>query len=113
MGIEALDTRIQAHAAGSPATAARRLKITPIAASRRLNPLETELGVRLMQRSGCRKEGMIGVVQAELAEGRRVRIDLKDATPRELSIRAVFPNARNVLPKLRVFIDRLQATLTA
>jgi DNA-binding transcriptional LysR family regulator len=56
---------------------------------------------------------MIGVVRAELAEGRLVRIDLKDATPRELSIRAVFPNARNVLPKLRVFIDRLQAVLTA
>jgi hypothetical protein len=66
-----------------------------------------------MQRSRCRKEGMIGVVQAELAEGRRVRIDLKDATPRELSIRAVFPNARNVLPKLRLSIGRLQAVLIA
>src|SRR5262249_12253960 len=42
-------------------------------------------------------------VRAELAEGRLVRIDLKDATPRELSIWAVFPTARNLLPRLRVF----------
>jgi DNA-binding transcriptional LysR family regulator len=38
---------------------------------------------------------------------------LKDATPRELSIWAVFPTARHVLPKLRVFIDRLQAVITS
>src|ERR1700743_2628645 len=54
MDIEAQNTCIQAHAAGSLAAAARRLKITPIAASRRLNALETELGMRLTQRSRCR-----------------------------------------------------------
>jgi DNA-binding transcriptional LysR family regulator len=52
-------------------------------------------------------------IRTELADGRLSRIDLKDATPRELSIWAVFPTARNVLPKLRVFIDRLQAVLTS
>jgi DNA-binding transcriptional LysR family regulator len=51
-------------------------------------------------------------VRAEFAEGCLIRIDLKDATPRELSIWAVFPTARNVLPKLRVFVDRLQTVLT-
>jgi DNA-binding transcriptional LysR family regulator len=50
-------------------------------------------------------------IRAELADGRLVQINLKDGTPRELSIWAVFPTARNVLPKLRVFIDRLQAVL--
>jgi DNA-binding transcriptional LysR family regulator len=51
MDTDALNTFIQAYAAGSLASAARRLKITPMAASRRLNALETELGVRLMHRS--------------------------------------------------------------
>src|ERR1700743_2812594 len=51
MDIEALNTFIQAYAAGSLAAAARRLKITPMAASRRLSALEAELGVRLMHRS--------------------------------------------------------------
>ena len=51
MDTDALNTFIQAYAAGSLAAAARRLKITPMAASRRLSALETELGVRLMNRS--------------------------------------------------------------
>jgi DNA-binding transcriptional LysR family regulator len=50
-------------------------------------------------------------VRQELQEGKLVQINLKDATPRELSIWAVFPTARQVLPKLRVFIDRLQQEL--
>jgi DNA-binding transcriptional LysR family regulator len=48
---DALKTFIQTHAAGSLAGAARRLKITSMAATRRLAALEAELGVRLMHRS--------------------------------------------------------------
>jgi DNA-binding transcriptional LysR family regulator len=51
MDIDALNIFVQAHSAGSLAAAARRLKITPLAASRRLIALEEELGVRLMHRS--------------------------------------------------------------
>jgi DNA-binding transcriptional LysR family regulator len=51
MDTKALNIFIQAHSAGSLAAAARRLKITPMAASRRLGSLEAELGVRLMHRS--------------------------------------------------------------
>ena len=51
-----MDTRdlaifVQAAAAGSLSAAARRLEITPMAASRRLAALEQQLGVRLMQRT--------------------------------------------------------------
>lgn len=52
-------------------------------------------------------------IRTELADGRLVQIDLKDGTPWELSVWAVFPTARNVLPKLRMFIDRLQAVLAS
>jgi DNA-binding transcriptional LysR family regulator len=52
-------------------------------------------------------------VRAELAQGRLVQLNLKDATPRELSIWAVFPTARQVLPKLRVFIDRLEEAVAS
>src|SRR6201991_413360 len=51
MDIDALNIFVQAYSAGSLAAAARRLKITPMAASRRLLALEDELGVRLMHRS--------------------------------------------------------------
>lgn len=51
-------------------------------------------------------------VRADLADGKLVQIELADATPRQLSVWAVFPTARQVLPKLRVFIDRLQQELT-
>jgi DNA-binding transcriptional LysR family regulator len=51
-----MDTRdlaifVQAAAAGSLSAAARRLEITPMAASRRLAALEQQLGVRLMHRT--------------------------------------------------------------
>jgi DNA-binding transcriptional LysR family regulator len=52
-------------------------------------------------------------VRAEIADGRLVQITLRDGTPRELAIWAVFPTARQVLPKLRVFIDRLESAITA
>ena len=52
-------------------------------------------------------------VRAELAQGRLLQLNLKDATPRELSIWAVFPTARQVLPKLRVFIDRLEEAVAS
>jgi DNA-binding transcriptional LysR family regulator len=42
---------VQAAAAGSLSAAARRLEITPMAASRRLAALEQQLGVRLMHRT--------------------------------------------------------------
>jgi DNA-binding transcriptional LysR family regulator len=51
MDTDALKTFIQTYAAGSLAGAARRLKITSMAATRRLAGLEAELGVRLMHRS--------------------------------------------------------------
>lgn len=47
----------------------------------------------------------------ELLSGRLVRIDLEDAQPQSLSVWAVYPTRRHVLPKLRVFLDALQAEL--
>jgi len=46
MDTDALKTFIQTYAAGSLAGAARRLKITSMAATRRLAALEAELGVQ-------------------------------------------------------------------
>jgi DNA-binding transcriptional LysR family regulator len=51
-------------------------------------------------------------IRADVEEGRLVPIELADAMPRQLSVWAVFPTARQVLPKLRVFIERLQEVLT-
>jgi DNA-binding transcriptional LysR family regulator len=50
MDTDALKIFIQTSAAGSLAGAARRLKITSMAATRRLAALEAELGVRLVHR---------------------------------------------------------------
>ena len=50
-------------------------------------------------------------IRPEIDAGRLVAIQLDDATPRELSIWAVFPTARQVLPKVRVFVDHLSAAL--
>lgn len=47
----------------------------------------------------------------EVLSGRLVRIDLEDAQPQALSVWAVYPTRRHVLPKLRVFLDMLQAEL--
>ncbi len=43
--------------------------------------------------------------------GRLVEVKLQDATPEELSIWAVYPTARLVLPKLRTFLDALESRL--
>ncbi|ABC24270.1 LysR family transcriptional regulator [Rhodospirillum rubrum] len=47
----------------------------------------------------------------DLAAGRLVRITLEDAAALDLSIWAVYPSARFVLPKLRVFIQALEGAL--
>lgn len=44
----------------------------------------------------------------EVANGRLVPVPIDDASPRDLAIWAVFPSRRQVLPKLRVFLDRFQ-----
>ncbi|MDZ5696089.1 LysR family transcriptional regulator [Chelativorans sp. M5D2P16] len=49
--------------------------------------------------------------QDEVAKGRLVPVPIEDASPRELTIWAVFPSRRQVLPKLRVFLDRFQKSL--
>lgn len=50
-------------------------------------------------------------VQGDLQSGALVIVRLDDASPQELAISAVYPTSRQVLPKLRVFVDRLQAAL--
>lgn len=52
-------------------------------------------------------------VQAELRSGRLVELPLSDVAPDDLSIWAVYPTARLVLPKLRVFIAVLEERLSA
>lgn len=49
--------------------------------------------------------------QDDVAEGRLVPVPIAGASPRDLAIWAVFPSRRQVLPKLRVFLDRFQASL--
>lgn len=49
--------------------------------------------------------------QDEVANGRLVPVPIEGASPRDLAIWAVFPSRRQVLPKLRVFLDRFQASL--
>lgn len=51
MDILALAVFVQAASAGSLAAAARRMKLTPMAVTRRLAALEAELGVRLIHRT--------------------------------------------------------------
>lgn len=50
-------------------------------------------------------------VKDELERGDLVVVPLDGASPRDLAIWAVFPSRRQVLPKLRVFLDRFQASL--
>ena len=49
--------------------------------------------------------------QDEVANGRLVSVPIEGASPRDLAIWAVFPSRRQVLPKLRVFLDRFQSSL--
>lgn len=47
-------------------------------------------------------------VKDEVANGSLVPVPINGASPRDLAIWAVFPSRRQVLPKLRVLLDRLQ-----
>ncbi|MEH6664755.1 MAG: LysR family transcriptional regulator [Brevundimonas sp.] len=47
----------------------------------------------------------------EVARGGLVPVPIEGAAPRDLAIWAVFPSRRQVLPKLRVFLDRFRASL--
>jgi DNA-binding transcriptional LysR family regulator len=48
---------------------------------------------------------------ADIESGKLVQIDLKDATPKELEIWAVYPTRRQVLPKVRVFVEAMRERL--
>lgn len=50
-------------------------------------------------------------VKDELERGQLVMVPLEGAEPRDLAIWAVYPSRRQVLPKLRVFLDKLQKSL--
>lgn len=50
-------------------------------------------------------------VKEELESGQLVVVPLEGAAPRDLAIWAVYPSRRQVLPKLRVFLDKLQKSL--
>lgn len=50
-------------------------------------------------------------VRDEVRLGALVRVDLKDASPQNLSVWAVYPTRRYVLPKLHIFLNQLQASL--
>lgn len=50
-------------------------------------------------------------VKEELESGQLVMVSLEGAVPRDLAIWAVYPSRRQVLPKLRVFLDKLQKSL--
>lgn len=50
-------------------------------------------------------------VQDEVRAGALVRVDLKDARPQQLSIWAVYPSRRHLLPKIQAFLGRLQDQL--
>lgn len=49
--------------------------------------------------------------QDEVAKGTLVPVPMEGASPRDLAIWAVFPSRRQVLPKLRIFLDRFQRSL--
>jgi DNA-binding transcriptional LysR family regulator len=49
--------------------------------------------------------------EADVAEGRLVPIRLEDAEPKEHTIHALFPSNRQILPKVRIFVDALRSAL--
>jgi DNA-binding transcriptional LysR family regulator len=51
-------------------------------------------------------------VRRHLAEGRLVEVTLEDASTEQLSIWAVMPTRRYVPPRVRVFLDALERTLS-
>jgi DNA-binding transcriptional LysR family regulator len=50
-------------------------------------------------------------VRDELADGRLVQIDFPDGHPEKINIWAIYPTARLVLPKVRVFISALREAM--
>jgi DNA-binding transcriptional LysR family regulator len=46
-----------------------------------------------------------------LQSGRLVAITLEDAQPKELAVWAVYPTRRQVLPKVRVFVEAMRGVL--
>ncbi|RUM99501.1 LysR family transcriptional regulator [Pseudaminobacter arsenicus] len=50
-------------------------------------------------------------VKDELESGRLIPVPIEGASPRDLAIWAVFPSRSQVLPKLRVFLDKFQTAL--
>jgi len=51
-------------------------------------------------------------VDADIEAGRLVPITLEDAAPKELGIWAVYPTRRQILPKVRVFVDAVRERLS-
>ncbi|QJR81074.1 LysR family transcriptional regulator [Alteromonas pelagimontana] len=51
-------------------------------------------------------------VKEDLENGRLVVVPLEGAVPRDLAIWAVYPSRRQVLPKLRVFLEKFQKSLS-
>ena len=49
--------------------------------------------------------------QDEVAKGKLVSVPIEGTSPRDLAIWAVFPSRRQVLPKLRIFLNRFQRSL--
>ncbi|MGZ9719512.1 LysR family transcriptional regulator [Rhizobium miluonense] len=52
-------------------------------------------------------------VADDIKAGRLIRVDLQDVQPETINIWAVYPTARLVLPKVRVFVAALRAALVA
>ncbi|GAA0543290.1 DNA-binding transcriptional LysR family regulator [Rhizomicrobium palustre] len=50
-------------------------------------------------------------VREDMRDGRLIEITLADAVPDDLSIWAVYPTTKQVLPKLRIFVAALEAEL--
>ena len=48
---------------------------------------------------------------ADIASGKLVQVELEDASPRSLEIWAVYPTKRQLLPKVRVFVDAMRERL--
>ena len=107
---------IEAVGQGSLSAAGRRLGLTPVAASRRLAALESDLGVRLVHRTtrslSLTPEGEAFMPHAEAmlghAEEGRAAVMPRDASVRGwLRITASVPFGRKVVtPMLARFLDR-------
>jgi DNA-binding transcriptional LysR family regulator len=66
--------------------------------------------------AACLAGGGIALLSAwnvadDIAAGRLVPVELKDGRPELLAVWALYPSARMVLPKVRVFIDAIRKSL--